>query len=188
MFQSSSLGIEPAGSWRLDPAKCLLLVVDVQERLFAAMHEKEFLQKKVEQITAGCAALGIPIVYSEQYPKGLGPTLPALKTLAPGRWTKEKLRFSAAELLQDDTETNVLVCGMEAHICVRQTVYDLRVAQKNPVLLVDATASRTPLSKEIALHEMRRDGVVLSTVESILFELLGGSDHPKFKEISKIIK
>ena len=132
--------------------------------------------------------VNIPIFYSEQYPKGLGITLPAVKSLAPGVLTREKLRFSASDLVGEISQPYILVCGIEAHICVRQTVYDIREKGKTPVLLADATASRELFARDTALREMARDGIILSTVESVLFELIGGADHPKFKQISGIVK
>lgn len=177
-----------AHSWRMEPSKCALLVIDVQERLAAAMHEKDALIRKVIQAVAGCVALDVPVYYSEQYPKGLGPTLPSVKAASPGVLTREKLRFSASELVSEISQPFILVCGMEAHVCVRQTVYDIREKGKIPVLLTDATGSREPFTREMALQEMMRDGVILSTVESVLFELIGGADHPKFKVISGIVK
>jgi len=177
-----------AHSWRMELSKCALLVVDVQERLVAVMQDKDVLIRKVVQAVSGCAALDVPIYYSEQYPKGLGPTLSALKAAAPGVLTREKLRFSAFDLVGEISQPFVLVCGIEAHVCVRQTVYDIREKGKTPVLLADATGARELFARETALREMGGDGIVLATVESVLFELIGGADHPKFKQISGIVK
>jgi nicotinamidase-related amidase len=176
-------------SWRLAPDDCVLLLVDAQEKLMPAIHESAALEKKLAQLLAGLRLLEVPVVVSEQYPKGLGKTLGSLLKLAPDAPVVEKTAFSAAAAaLPHLSRKHVLVAGAEAHVCVRQTVYDLRRHDKKVTLIGDAIGSRNPADRDLALAEMRCDEVLITGVEALLFELLGSSEHPAFKKISDLIK
>jgi nicotinamidase-related amidase len=176
-------------SWRLAPDDCVLLVVDAQEKLLPAIHEHAALEKKLAQLVAGLGLLGVPVVFTEQYPKGLGKTLGELTKLAPGAIILEKTTFSAVPwVLPHLSRKHVLVVGMETHICVRQTVYDLRRSDKKVTVIGDATGSRQTFDRDLALAEMRADEILIYGVEALLFELMADAAHPAFKKISELIK
>lgn len=175
-------------SWRLRTESTALLVVDVQEKLLPVMDGREALEKRLNQLISGCSILGIPVYFTEQYPQGLGETLPVLRALAPQAPSIEKTKFSGVDILCRIEAEYIVVCGIEAHVCVRQTVYDIRDQGKEGILVADAVASRSPFDKEIAIREMQVRGISVTTVEAFLFEMLGDSRHPRFKEISKQIR
>lgn len=169
------------------------LVVDIQERLMPVLHQHdEFVACSVQLLT-GLQALGVPILLTEQYPKGLGATVVAVKDVLPESvvaW--EKTRFSAyTEDVQHALKThqaqNVLVLGCETHICVLQTVLDLRAQGFHVYLPQECLTSRTLSNKENGLQQCRDAGAVISNVESVLFQLLQDAKHPVFKTISKLI-
>lgn len=175
-------------SWRLQAKDCALLVVDAQEKLTPVLAERELFVKKLAQLIAGARHLDLPVFFSEQYPKGLGSTLKELKLLSPNAPVFEKTDFSAGAMAGQIDSKVILIAGCEAHICVRQTVLDFRAQGKTVVLVADAVASRHPENREIALREMRAEGVKITSVEALLFEILGDARHPKFKEISALIR
>ncbi len=171
-----------------------LLVIDVQERLAAAMRPDalERLLNRTIAAIAGARALGMPIVVSEQYPKGLGPTMKAVRdALGPDLPAIEKLAFSAwlPQVQQQlATRPNVLVIGMETHVCVFQTVRDLAEAGLTPWLATDAVLSRTAVDHQAGLALAASAGAILTTVETALFDALGKAGGPDFKAISAAVK
>ena len=176
-------------SWRLSPAETALLVVDVQEKLVAAVQEPSDWLVRLEILVKGASLLGVPIVVTEQVPAKLGKTVPAVLEAA-GRGCKliAKSSFSAAEQGKVFSKKRILVAGCEAHVCIRQTVYDLRLKEFTPIVVADAIGSRRERDREIALAEMRADRVVVSTVEAVLFEMLETADHKCFKDIQALLK
>ena len=174
--------------WRIQQDDVAILIVDMQEKLMPAMHQNEILEKKAIQLVSGASELDLHICFTEQYPKGLGKTLPSIIQLAPGAEVLEKTRFSADCALDVLSAKHIVVAGIEAHICVRQTVYDLRRQDKVVHVLGDAIGSRENFAKEVAMREMQGDGVLFTTVEAFLFEIIQDSQHEKFKNISKIIR
>lgn len=170
-----------------------LLVVDVQEKLLPAIPRAEELIAKCRRLIEGANLLGVPVFATEQYPKGLGPMAPRLAELIPHR--PQKLRFSCAEVLnwgpaaeQADDRHQVVVIGMETHVCVLQTALDL-VAQGYQVFVAaDAVASRSEFDWKFALDRMAASGVVITTSESVLFEWCEVSGTPEFKQISAWLK
>ncbi|MBF5041282.1 isochorismatase family protein [Aggregicoccus sp. 17bor-14] len=178
---------------RLQVDQAALLVVDVQERLCAAM-ERDALDRLLARTAAaveGARALGLPVLVTEQYPKGLGPTHSLLK-LRLGAFTPvEKLDFSAAVpdvLGALGARKQVLIAGMETHVCVFQTARALADAGYAPHLLVDAVLSRTAEDRQVGLELCREAGARLSTVEAALFDLLGRAGSPEFKRVSAAVK
>lgn len=180
-------------SLRLQRARSALLVVDVQERLCAAM-DPGALDRALARTNAaiqGAQALGLPVHVTEQYPKGLGPTHSLLK-LRLGAFTPvEKLDFSAAvppvlEALAGRDQ--VLIVGMETHVCVYQTVRDLAERGLTPVLLADAVLSRTAEDRRVGLELCRDAGARILTVEAALFDLLQRAGSPEFKAVSAAVK
>jgi nicotinamidase-related amidase len=175
-------------SWRTNAEEVELLVVDMQEKLLSAMTNPDVVEKRMAQLIAGCVKLGIPVSFTEQYPKGLGKTLESLRKLAPSAPVFEKTRFSAGEFNERLTRKKIIVAGLETHICVRQTIYDLILQRKTVVVVADACGSRFEENKQLALMEFAADKILLTSVEALLFELLSDAEHPQFKEISALIK
>lgn len=182
---------------RLLPERTILLCVDVQERLSAAIPAELLLRlrKNAAILLRGAAALGIPVLVSEQYKKGLGDTLPDLvEALPPGSRRFEKLAFSAwaaspiAHALVDSGRSQVIVFGMETHICVFQTTRDLCHTGFSVHLPHDAVASRDPENMRLGLVLAERAGAVVSSVETVLFDLLHRAGTPEFKAISALVK
>jgi nicotinamidase-related amidase len=173
----------------IDPSKATLLVVDIQEKLIGAMADPAGTAARARWLLAACSDLELPIVISEQYPKGLGHTLEALKTAAPAADIVEKLHFScvAAECLPASllAREQVIVCGMETHVCVLQSVLGLLALGKPVFVVEDACDSRTPASKAAGLARIRAAGAQIVTREMVLFELLGSASHPQFRHVSK---
>ena len=178
---------------RLKRDDTAVLLVDMQERLAAAM-DPEALERVVRRCAAlveGAGALGLPLVVTEQYPKGLGPTLPWLREKLGEVRPVEKLRFSALGpdvRRQLGQRPNVVVAGMETHVCVFQTVRDLADAGMRPVLCTDAVLSRFPADREVGLQLAREAGATLSSVEAVLFDLLVEAGTPEFKRISAAVR
>jgi nicotinamidase-related amidase len=178
---------------RLGRDDTAILVVDLQERLAAAMDPSALasLMKRVAALVEGARALGLPLVVTEQYPKGLGPTVGALREKLGEVKPVEKLRFSAlgdSVRVQLAGRRNVVVAGMETHVCVFQTVRDLVDAGLRPILCVDAVLSRFPADREAGLQLARDAGATLSSVEAVLFDLLGEAGTPEFKRISAAVR
>ena len=180
-------------SFRLQREQTSLLVIDIQERLCAAM-EPGALERVLQRTTAateGARAPGLPLLVTEQYPKGLGPTHARLQERLGGVPTVEKLEFSACvpqvvEALGGRKQ--VLLVGMETHVCVFQTVRDLAERGFTPFLCVDAVLSRHPEDRRVGLDLCREAGAHLVTVEAALFDLLGRAGSPEFKKVSAAVR
>jgi nicotinamidase-related amidase len=167
-----------------------LVVVDVQEAFRKAVPDFERVAKAAATLIEGAEALGVPIVISEQYPKGLGETAPEVAEHLPeGTEPLEKVVFSAAEAEGFDLggREQALVCGIESHVCVSQTVIDLLEGGTEVQVPLDAVGSRTEENKRVGLHKMERAGAVLTSVEAALFELLGRAGTDEFKTVQKLI-
>ncbi|MFF7065672.1 isochorismatase family protein [Pseudomonas sp. NPDC008258] len=173
----------------IDASQATLLVVDVQEKLIGAMHEAERLTARIEWLVAACTRLALPVVFSEQYPKGLGPTLSRLKEACASAPVVEKLHFSCvpADCLSQSLmqRGQVVLCGIESHVCVLQTALDLVASGKQVFVVADATSSRTAENHLAALQRMAALGVQVVTREMVVFELLRTASHEQFREISK---
>ncbi|MCY1723560.1 isochorismatase family protein [Prolixibacteraceae bacterium Z1-6] len=170
------------------------LVIDMQERLFPVMNEKETLLKSCQTLVEGLGTLSIPLVISQQYTKGLGETLPEIKALIPDFEYIEKKDFScwdtpeiAAKFKELDAK-NIIICGIESHVCVLQTAVDLKAAGLNPIVVMDCVSSRTEANKEMAKERFRTEGIMMTSYESILFELTRSAGAPEFRAISKLVK
>lgn len=172
----------------------VLVVIDIQDRLFRVMHDKEKLLQNVLKLVKGVQVLDIPVVLTEQYPAGLGPTLPEISRLLPDIQPIEKYCFSCCDeerfrqTLESSKRKQVLIAGIEAHICVYQTAMALLDSGYEVHVVVDCVASREAASKEVSLTKMSNAGVSLTTTEMALFELLKVGKGEKFKRISKIVK
>lgn len=179
---------------KLDRAKTQLLVVDVQERLLPHIDGHEGIVARIVQILKAAHALDVPATITEQYPEGLGATVTPIKDAADHVELHQKMAFSVLgdtaprERIISQRRPQVLVCGIEAHVCVQQTVLDLLAEQKRPFVLADAISSRRAFDRDTALRRMEAAGAVVTTVESAIFELTGRSDGPLFKQILPIVK
>ncbi len=176
---------------KLDPERASLVVIDVQEAFRKALPTFDDVARASGVLVEGAAAVGIPIVVTEQYPKGLGSTVPEVADHLPeGVERLDKVRFSAAEADGFDLgeRDQALVCGIEAHVCVNQTVLDLLDEDVEVHVVADAVGSRTEANRELGLAKMERGGALLTSVEMALFELLRGSDAPAFKEVQALVR
>jgi len=176
---------------KLDPERTTLVVIDVQEAFRKALPSFEDVARASATLVEGAAAVGIPIVVTEQYPKGLGATVAEVAGHLPDAVERlDKVRFSAVEADGFDLgdRDQALVCGIEAHVCVNQTVLDLLDADVEVHVAADAVGSRTEVNRELGLAKMERAGALLTSVEMALFELLRGSDAPAFKEVQALVK
>ncbi|MFA6445333.1 MAG: hydrolase [Sterolibacterium sp.] len=171
----------------------LLLVVDVQERLLPVIHDWQRLLDNAMWLVQLAQHLDVPVIASEQYPRGLGPTQADLRALLPAQGIVEKLHFScvAAGMFQPGQagapgagRSQVVVCGIESHVCVLQTVLDLREQGRQVFVVADAVSSRDPASKALALERMRRHEIEVVSREMVAFEWLKQAGTPIFKEIS----
>lgn len=189
MTQSTSI------SRLLQPEESMLLVVDIQEKLLAAMPDAEKFLAKTVALLEGAARLQLPVVVSEQYPKGLGHTEASVKGHFPANVNVlEKISFGCGQdaeilsYLQHLGRKQILLCGLETHICVNQTAHQLLQKGFQVHLMTDATRSRDKKDYKTALAKMDRSGVILSSVEMALFELLGSASHPEFKAVQALVK
>jgi len=179
---------------RLERENTIGLVIDIQERLVPAMEESEQLVENCSKLIQGLQILGLPLLVTQQYTKGLGETIDEIKALIPDFEYIEKKDFSCfeeavvAEKLALSGAKNVIICGIESHVCVLQTAIDLKEAGYVPVVVVDCIASRSFDNVDLALERFRHEGILMTSYESILFELTRSAAAPGFKEISKLVK
>ena len=172
----------------------LALIIDVQDRLFPHINENKLLEKNLLLLITGLKVLEVPVIYTEQYPKGLGHTIPSINELLVSYPMVEKTTFSCCDeplfmkSVGDYGKQNIIIAGIECHVCVLQTVLDLLQRGISPVVIEDCVSSRKPNDRKIALKRMRQEGAVVSTTESILFELARVSGTEQFKAISKLVK
>lgn len=174
----------------------ILLLVDTQERLAAVMAERERVVGQARKMILAAQTMGVPVIVAEQYPQGLGPTVPELRAALDAKATCfAKTAFSccsdeqlARALAAQPDRHSVLLVGMEAHVCVYQTALDLLTRGYTVHVAVDAITSRRPDDKDMAVQSMRRCGVVVTTVESAIFQLLERCDIPEFREVLKLVK
>jgi nicotinamidase-related amidase len=178
----------------LQADSAVLLIIDVQEKLFRVMHQKEELAGNLQKLIKGIAVLEIPVLVTEQYPQGLGPTIPEISQLLPECRPFPKISFSCYgddSFLQEFKKLGrkqVLISGIESHICVYQTAADLISAGYEVYAVVDAISSRTEQNRDIGLKMMTQLGVKLTGTEAVLFEFLKAAKGEKFKAISQIVR
>ena len=180
---------------KLDPARTAILIVDVQERLCAAMPPADLtrLVKYARALAGAGRELGIPVLATEQYPKGLGHTLPELREALPSA-PLEKVSFSCAgdasffATLEATRRRQVVLAGMETHVCVFQTARDLVAAGYEVHVCADAVASRTEEHRRVGLELCREAGAAVTTAETAIFDLLGQAGTPQFKKVAPLVK
>ena len=178
----------------LTPEATILVLIDYQERLFPVMHDRERLLRNVLKLVRGAAVFGLPVIVTEQYPRGLGPTLPEIRDLLPGVTPIAKTCFSACDeagfmaALDASGRRQVLLAGIETHVCVCQTAVTLARSGRQVHVVTDACASRDPANEVAAYTKMQAAGVSPTNVEMALFELLKVGQGGVFKQIRDIIK
>ena len=179
----------------LDPKSTALVVIDVQEAFRNAIPQFENIAVRISTAVRGCNILDIPILVTEQYPKGLGPTVEEIVLSLPeGLERIEKKTFSACgaksflKALNELEISQIIICGVETHVCVSQTAHDLIADDYDVHVLTDSVASRFDHDREAGLSKLYGSGVNPSSVEMALFELMRDAGHTKFKEIQALIK
>lgn len=181
-------------SHRLTRTAAGLVVVDIQERLLPAMFEPQRVLQNSLRLTKGAAVLGLPVFATEQYRKGLGPTVTETGSAIAGFAPMEKLAFSACgapgfiPALKAKNVSDALLCGIETHVCVSQTCLDLLDDGFRVFVVADAVSSRTPENHRLGLERMRCAGAAIVSTEMALLELLGAAGTDEFKQILALIK
>jgi len=184
-----------ASTLALDRADALLMVIDVQEKLSAAMPKAALaeLERNAAVLIRAARRLEIPVIATEQYPKGLGPTVASLRELLPQE-PMSKMEFSCgaskpiARHVLGSGRKQVVVVGMEAHVCVFQTVRDLIDGGFSVFVAQDAVISRSEANRGVGLRLCEKAGATLTSTETVLFDLLGVAGTPEFKELTALIK
>ena len=168
-----------------------LLVVDIQEKLAPGIHQPEKLIENCRWLIKAAQLCEIPVMASEQYPRGVGPTVEPLRELIPQDCIEEKLIFSCADsteclkLIEQQDRKQIVIVGMESHVCVLQTALRLNELGKDVFVVADAISSRDPNDIELAIARMSKAGVHIVSREMVAFEWLRGSGAPQFKTFSK---
>jgi nicotinamidase-related amidase len=169
-----------------------LLVIDVQEKLLPLIPDAKAVVRNVAFLVDAARLLGMTVQATEQYPRGLGPTVPELAARLPHR--PEKTAFSSCavaevvETFHREARPKVVLAGLETHVCVLNTALDLLALDFRVYLAIDAVASRYRVDHDTALRRLERAGAVLTTSEGCAFEWVGGAGHPKFKEVSRLVQ
>lgn len=179
---------------RILPDNSAGLIIDIQERLLPHIHESEALIQNTVKLIKGLTLLNLPLIITQQYTKGLGATVKEVIDSYSGFSYIEKVSFSCCgeplftEALTKTGRRFVIVCGIEAHVCVLQTCIDLLEQGYIPVIVEDCISSRKLNDKKIAIERMKKEGAIITTYESILFELTQKAGTDTFKSISGIVK
>jgi len=181
-------------SRKISRAQAGLVVVDIQERLLPSIHERERVLQNAIRLAKGARALNLPIFVTEQYPKGIGRTVAGLAGAVPEFAPLEKTAFSCCgaknfnSALASRNVRDVVLCGIEAHVCVCQTALDLLDQGLGVFVAADAISSRTPENRQHGIERMRDAGATIVSAEMILFELLEDAGTDQFKKILELIK
>lgn len=186
--------VQESNSHRISRAKAGLVVVDIQEKFAPVIHELPRMIQNSLRLIKGAAILRVPVFATEQYRKGLGSTVPEIASAIPNFAPMEKNSFSCCgapgfiETLQAKGVQDVILCGIEAHVCVCQTCLSLLDAGFRPFVIADAISSRTPDNHRLGVERMRDAGAVIVSTEMILFELLERAGTDEFKRILTMVK
>ena len=180
---------------RMSAEKSVLMVCDMQDKFAPVIHQWESAVHNTKLAVRAASLLGMSVVATEQYPRGLGHTVPDIKDVLPAEaLVEEKTRFSMvteqveAMLREMPDKESVLLCGVETHVCVQQTALDLLSRGWAVHVLADATSSQRPYDRATALRRIETEGGYVTTVESAIFELLGDAKHPHFKAASQLVR
>lgn len=171
-----------------------LSIVDVQGKLAQLMHHKEILFANIQILIKAAKILNIPILWCQQVPQALGPTIPEIATLLEDNNPIDKATFSCCDNEKFNSElkklnrNQILLCGIETHVCIYQTAVHLRQAGYEVTVIADAVSSRTQSNKTFALNKIQSMGMDISTTEMALFELLKTAEHPSLRQIAKLVK
>lgn len=177
-----------------DVGECLVLAIDIQERLLSSMSKAQDVVKNAGTILRAARIKSVPILASTQYPKGLGNIVPELLELLDADEIMSKMEFSCfdnpgiRDRIVASGRTQVVLLGLEAHVCVFQTAVGLVQAGIVPIVAVDATASRRMSNKEIACARLAASNIVVTSTEMVVFEWLRTAESPEFKELSSLIR
>jgi nicotinamidase-related amidase len=178
----------------LDEKDCCLVVIDVQGKLAELMHDRENLFKNLRILIQAFRILEIPVLWCQQVPAALGPTVPEIAELLTGLEPINKSSFSCCgcEEFNDKLHTlgrsQIILCGIESHVCVYQTAVDLIEQDYEVEVIADAVSSRTLVNKDIGIDKIAAEGAQITSVETCLFEILKTAEHPHFRQIAKLIK
>ncbi len=178
----------------LEIQNCCLVVVDVQGKLAQLAHDRDVLFKNIRILIKAAKILAVPIFCCRQVPDALGPTVPEIAELLTDCEPIDKASFSCCGSDEFNTglkrsgATQVILCGIETHVCIYQTAVDLITGGYEVSLIADAVSSRTLENKRVAIDRMTGEGVKVSSVEMALFELLRTAEHPRFRQIAELIK
>lgn len=178
----------------LNAADACLLVVDIQDKLLPAVRDREAVVANTRVLLEAATTLGVPVLASEQYPKGIGHMVPDVAELLPEGAVVEKVHFSCladpafAQRFAALGRSQAVVVGLEAHVCVLQTAEQLLSAGKDVFVVADAVSSRVEASHALALRRLEADGARIVTTEMVVFEWLGQAGTPVFRELSRLIK
>ena len=175
---------------RIEKEQAVAIVVDYQAKLLPVMNESEKLLHNSKIFLEGLKTLGVPMYITQQYTKGLGTSVKEITDAIEDTAYTDKWSFTAYDCVKEQIADKkfVVVCGIEAHICVLQTVVDLKAAGHIPVLVADCISSRKELDKQVALERARQEGAIVTTYESLLFELLKVAGTQESKMIQKLIR
>eukprot|EP01134_Creolimax_fragrantissima_P001057 CFRG1057T1 len=177
---------------RLSQENVFFLLCDIQEKLMPAINKGQTVVRVASRMISASKILGIPLVATEQYPKGLGYTVPELKEMDIQCIEKTKFSMCIPEveniISKQADRKNLVLFGAETHVCVYQSCMDFLEKGFNVHVLADAVSSRSPSDREIALHRMRQAGAYIVSSEAVLFELCREKEHPNFKDISKLVR
>jgi nicotinamidase-related amidase len=172
----------------LTAAGAVLLLVDFQQRLVPAIHDAETVVARAVRLAEAALLMGVPVCATEQYPAGLGHTVAELSGYPQNVVAKTSFSGAADPTLLPPAAREVVVTGVEAHVCVLQTVADLLGTDHRVVVVADAVGSRDPANRDAALARMRAHGAEIVTSEMVLFEWLRDSTHPRFREVQKLLR
>lgn len=178
----------------LEVQNCCLVIVDVQGKLAELMYDREVLFKNIQILIKAAKILSIPIIWCQQQPKSIGVTVPQIANLLTDIEPVNKACFSCCGLDEFNNKLNslnrkqILLCGVEVHVCIYQTTVELIKTGKQVHLITDAVSSRTEENKITAIERMKTEGVKISSTEMAIFELLKTAEHPHFKQIIELVK
>ncbi len=178
----------------LEISSSVLIIVDLQAKLASVMHEKDAMLASLQKLIKGLCVLDVPILATLQYPQGLGPLHPEIASLIPDVEPVAKTSFSClaspefSRRLESIGRRQVLLSGIEGHICVYQTVCDLASSGFEAHVVTDTVSSRSPENRQLSFEMMRQAGAKLTGTESVLYELLRLAEGDRFKKISQILR
>ncbi len=174
--------------------EALLLVIDIQEKLFPLIHEKETVMENTVKLIRAAKAMKIPVLLTEQYPRGLGRTMPEIMSELEGIKPIEKRSFSCfgsdefRDAVTESAARYLVITGIETHICINQTAFDAQDMGYTPVVIEDATGTRRPGDHETAIRKLSDNGILVESAEMTIYEALESAENRAFKEVLKIIK